>query len=581
MTARAVQQREVPGEALQAGIGSPSCPRTADRRAGGGLPCALVRAGGARRRVDGELHGAHRARLARRHRPAATVHAAGGEYEGLIVGLRGSSARSVTAAWSADTDPLLTANSILDQVAFVHITHPTTVLRGQGGPLSRSPAAPRPRSERRARHGVHRPGRQLLALHPLPRALRHRRRRLPGHPARVERRRAGRRPGQPHGLQLRLAEAQRAHRLLRQLQQDRRQSGRRLQDARRARRHAADAQGRAAHDLQRRHLRHALRRRPRAVSQLRRARPHDHGAPLAAAGGRPIRGRCTPATPPCSTTWPTCAASSAPAAGPTSSSPTRSTSPTRPAPSGPPTTWPARCTRRAPAPAFAPSSCSPTTRAPPGSRRTPANTFLFNDVDIWCVRYYYFFGRVPVLRKLQARGAQVWWYPYYNSSVAKLPNFVIDKSLADERVWGWLMYQWKVDGMLYWGVNRWGNARDRQGHSRPLQRPAVVRVRRRPRRQRRGQPHLPGLLPALRARRSRALRRSRRCASKRCATAFRTSNTCASRPRHPASRRPRSRRSSRRSPGIRTPSSTATSSTSRSTRPPCRPSTPLAPGSPP
>ena len=45
----------------------------------------------------------------------------------------------------------------------------------------------------------------------------------------------------------------------------------------------------------------------------------------------------------------------------------------------------------------------------------PANSFLWKDVDIWCVRYYYFFGRVPVLRTLQAKGAQVWFYPYYNS----------------------------------------------------------------------------------------------------------------------------------------------------------------------
>ena len=101
----------------------------------------------------------------------------------------------------------------------------------------------------------------------------------------------------------------------------------------------------------------------------------------------------------------------------------------------------------------------------------PANKFLWNDVDIWCVRYYYFFGRVPVLRKLQAKGAQVWWYPYYNSTVAKMPNFVIDKSLADEQVWGWLMYQWNVDGMLYWGVNRWGNALTGKGYRDPYQNP--------------------------------------------------------------------------------------------------------------
>ena len=101
----------------------------------------------------------------------------------------------------------------------------------------------------------------------------------------------------------------------------------------------------------------------------------------------------------------------------------------------------------------------------------PANKELWNDVDIWCSRYYYFFGRVPVLRALQKQGKQVWWYPYYNSSVRTLPNFVIEKSLADERVWGWLMQQWNVDGMLYWGVNRWGNPRTGAGHRDPYQDP--------------------------------------------------------------------------------------------------------------
>ncbi len=89
----------------------------------------------------------------------------------------------------------------------------------------------------------------------------------------------------------------------------------------------------------------------------------------------------------------------------------------------------------------------------------PANKYLWKDVDIWALRYYYFFGRVPVLKQVRADGAQVWWYPYCNLNVAHMPNFVIDKSLADDRVWGWLMQQWNVDGLLYWGVNRWGNAR--------------------------------------------------------------------------------------------------------------------------
>jgi hypothetical protein len=100
-----------------------------------------------------------------------------------------------------------------------------------------------------------------------------------------------------------------------------------------------------------------------------------------------------------------------------------------------------------------------------------ANRFLWDDVDIWAVRYYYFFGRVPVLRQLQAKGKQVWWYPYLNANVGQLPNFIIEKSLADQRVWGWLMYRWNTDGMLYWGFNRWGDARTDQGWRDPYQDP--------------------------------------------------------------------------------------------------------------
>ena len=100
-----------------------------------------------------------------------------------------------------------------------------------------------------------------------------------------------------------------------------------------------------------------------------------------------------------------------------------------------------------------------------------ANRFLWDDVDIWGVRYYYFFGRVPLLRKLQAKGQQVWWYPYLNANVRQLPNFVIEKPLADQRVWGWLMYQWNTDGLLYWGFNRWGDARTDQGWRDPYQDP--------------------------------------------------------------------------------------------------------------
>jgi hypothetical protein len=100
-----------------------------------------------------------------------------------------------------------------------------------------------------------------------------------------------------------------------------------------------------------------------------------------------------------------------------------------------------------------------------------ANTFLFDDVDIWALRYYYFFGRVPAVRQQKAAGKEIWWYTYSNNAVRRIPAFVIDKPHIDERAWGWLMQQWDVDGLLNWGFNRWGKARTGTGWRDPYQDP--------------------------------------------------------------------------------------------------------------
>ena len=128
-----------------------------------------------------------------------------------------------------------------------------------------------------------------------------------------------------------------------------------------------------------------------------------------------------------------------------------------------------------------------------------ANTFLYNDVDIWTLRYYYFFGRIPAVRERQKAGKEIWWYSYTNDSVKRNPSFVIDKPHIDSRIWGWMMEEWNVDGLLNWGFNRWGKATHRRGLARPLPRPAVA-DQGAPAQQRRHLPRLPGLLPALRAR---------------------------------------------------------------------------------
>jgi hypothetical protein len=100
-----------------------------------------------------------------------------------------------------------------------------------------------------------------------------------------------------------------------------------------------------------------------------------------------------------------------------------------------------------------------------------ANTFLYNDVDIWALRYYYFFGRIPAVRERQSAGKKIWWYTYTNASVRRIPAFVIDKPHIDERTWGWLMEQWGVEGILNWGFDRWGDARTGRGWRDPYRYP--------------------------------------------------------------------------------------------------------------
>ena len=71
-----------------------------------------------------------------------SLSAAGGEYEGAIIGLRGSVQRHAVVTWSSDSDPFLVQNAILDQVAFVRITHPTTGTGAKAG-LYPDPLLPR------------------------------------------------------------------------------------------------------------------------------------------------------------------------------------------------------------------------------------------------------------------------------------------------------------------------------------------------------------------------------------------------------------------------------------------------------
>lgn len=103
--------------------------------------------------------------------------------------------------------------------------------------------------------------------------------------------------------------------------------------------------------------------------------------------------------------------------------------------------------------------------------KLPANSYLFNDIDIWCPRYYYFFGRLADIQARQRAGATIWWYLYANAAAKRIPTWVIDKSLVDERVMGWLSYEFNVSGILYFSANRWVSATGGNGYRDPYRNP--------------------------------------------------------------------------------------------------------------
>ena len=74
---------------------------------------------------------------------AIDLSAAGNEYEGAFIGLRGGGApHDVVVTWSSGSDPLLVQNAELDQVMFVKVSRPTTHLGSKAG-LYPDPLVPR------------------------------------------------------------------------------------------------------------------------------------------------------------------------------------------------------------------------------------------------------------------------------------------------------------------------------------------------------------------------------------------------------------------------------------------------------
>ena len=333
-----------------------------------------------------------------------------------------------------------------------------------------------------------------------------------------------------------------------------------------ARRHT-DAAQRAAPPVGRFDRRPPVRRRPRALRRRRRPRLPRRADPLVQLVPREPEPGAWRRAPGCAATSPACAACSPTTAGRRRPSPSSSTSP-RASTSEREAEKYAKLLHTASAAAGFRCRFLLTDDPRPtaiGGIKT-ANSFLFDDVDIWCTRYYYFFGRVPALRARRAAGDEIWWYTYANAGADQMPGYLIDKPLADQRVFGWLMQEWDVDGLLNWGTNRWGDPLHRQRLARPLPGPGLVPQEGRARGQRRQLPHLPRLLSEATGSptRSPGPVSSLRLEALRDGLEDREYLRLASQDERRGGVREADRRQDR--PGTRTPSARPTSSTSPSTR---------------
>ncbi len=101
-----------------------------------------------------------------------------------------------------------------------------------------------------------------------------------------------------------------------------------------------------------------------------------------------------------------------------------------------------------------------------------ANSFLFDDVDIWCPSVYRYFTAADRLALLHKGGAAVWWYTYATLNPQRYPTYLIDEPLTEERAMPWMTWRWDASGLLYWGTTRWGDPLTGAGYRDPYFNPA-------------------------------------------------------------------------------------------------------------
>ena len=334
---------------------------------------------------------------------------AGGEYQGFIIGLHGSAARHVSVVWVDDpvagtpSDPFLVQNAVLDQVAFVHIKRPTSGTGAKAG-LYPDPLLPRTFGQRLAMP-AHSSSLYVL-LHV---------------PYTADNANAGTYSGTlevTNGIEkVDLSVALKvwdfgwprlSTRTAFQVNFNN-LGGNQVDDYAFLQQHGVTPlmpRATPKVELERQHHAGGLHRPSAPVPGQRRPR-HGQRPPAVArlVSGLPMEVRGRQRAPaelphqrlPCVRRQRLAGQARrlpgrrARRASPRNATPTRS---------------PARCTRPAPRPAFRAQFLLTDDPRPTNlGALLPANKYLWKDVDIWALRYYYFFGRVPVLKQVRADGA--------------------------------------------------------------------------------------------------------------------------------------------------------------------------------
>lgn len=75
--------------------------------------------------------------------------------------------------------------------------------------------------------------------------------------------------------------------------------------------------------------------------------------------------------------------------------------------------------------------------------------------NAWCPLFYHFGDKeeLKTLQDLKQRGDEIWWYAA-DSPSKPYPNFFLDYPVFDCRIIATLSFMYKIDGVLYWCINR-------------------------------------------------------------------------------------------------------------------------------